>query len=421
MYSEDKSVGNAGKEEIMRKKHVARMAAWLLSAALLCGQLPTTALAAGTDSRDGTTSLIKSVSDSDNGDVTEPGDETLPDDSTVSDSDLRIIGNDEDGIPNKILYDKLVGIMGGADNLTVGNARQVTNLYLSDFSGDLQNLSKYFTGLESLSIHGSNPEIMLTEADIQEISAIMGLNSLELFDIKAENLNVLGNLHNLTSLTLSNNVLKDISFISADSYPDLTNLSIQNPIYKMPHAFSQMKNLVYLNMANCELRELANLQNLVNLVDLSLYSNYLTQEIIMNNIPDKFTSDSNWMQNTVNPSYDPSLDEYYPENRAEITNDENGIPDKNLYEAMLNEGDNLYDSNQDGKLSVAEARRIHYLNVTGAENLKNLSLFAPNITSLYLYKGYQIQENPVLKKDSLQEITQLTELTDLNISSYELE
>ena len=146
-----------------------------------------------------------------------------------------------------------------------------------------------------------------------------------------------------------------------------------------------------------------------------------------------------------------------------IPNDETGIPDANLYNAILNgmisnESGNGYrsevDSNKDGLLSVAEAERVSHVyastatkNLQGIQYCKNLESFSSgsygekgkisdisplagmdNLTSLYL-SGNQITDISVLAELvnlevlslSENQISDITVLADLkNLTSLEL-
>lgn len=83
--------------------------------------------------------------------------------------------------------------------------------------------------------------------------------------------------------------------------------------------------------------------------------------------------------NEVTDSVD-TTQESAEEDDKVITNDENCIPDANLYAVLLNAGD----SNHDGILTVGEAKKITSLSCELAkiETFKNLAKYALNIQSL---------------------------------------
>lgn len=403
----------------MRKKEVGRMAAWLLSAALLCGQIPSTALAAGNMPTGDGNAVVATVSGDDVETETDGSSDIVADVST--NDPAAVIGNDDNGIPDPTLYNKLLesGDANGDGKLTIGEAQNIQYLYM-EFSGSLKNLSCYVPALKTLNLSNFKTDVTLSAEDISEVAGLSELTSLQINNITLDSAEELGKLHKLTYLSLDNNKLEDVSFITNENYPSLQNLSLCNPIYKMPDQFAGLSELTFLNMSFCELRELADLTSLTQLTNLNLSGNYLTREEIVAHISELFVNNDEWMNSAVNASYDPTTDEYFPENRAEILNSEEGIPDQKLYEAMLSYGDEV-NGNKDGKLSVAEARKITYLHVIDSGNMKNLSIYAPNIQDLSLGIDYEVQEHPVVSAESVLEIGNLAKLSFLSIHNLEIQ
>ena len=84
-----------------------------------------------------------------------------------------------------------------------------------------------------------------------------------------------------------------------------------------------------------------------------------------------------------------------------ITNDENGIPDKNLYNALLEE----LDSNNDGILTKEEASESQYVLNLDEKNITNLK----GIDNI---KGFRII---TLNDNNITDISPLADLKDLEI------
>ena len=87
-----------------------------------------------------------------------------------------------------------------------------------------------------------------------------------------------------------------------------------------------------------------------------------------------------------------------------ITNDENGIPDKNLYDVLLEKCDN----NGDGILTVSEAEDVH-----------SVTLRECNITSLKGIKYLKGVRYLYLDDNNLTDISELGELKDLGTVSLD--
>ena len=88
-------------------------------------------------------------------------------------------------------------------------------------------------------------------------------------------------------------------------------------------------------------------------------------------------------------SEETSPEETVSEDDKVITNDENGIPDANLYAVLLNAGD----KNHDGKLTVGEAKKISSLysgnKFTDVKSFENLAKYAVNLNSIYSIDALQ--------------------------------
>lgn len=406
----------------MRRRELGRITAWLLSAALIIGQAPMTAFAEENTKAAAAVQESESSSVSDGNQGSASGSQ-IP--ATVSDGNRTdLVLNNDEGIPDKALYDALlsVGDSNGDGELTKSEAESVSYLYMYDFDGHLTNLSVYAPNLLNLNVYATftlGTELhMLTEADMREISQLTQLTSLQLGNLKMEGAGQLAALHNLNLISFNNNLLNDISFITAENFPELLSLNLLgNPLMELPAAIAGLTKLTDINLGNCELRKLADLTGLTQLANLNLYSNKLTAEEIRKNVPEKFSGDENWMSMTIDPNYDPTTDDYYPENKLAVTNDADGIPDRELYAILLRQGDQ-YLGNSDGILTVGEARKITSLQSSSAVlDYTNLAEFAPNITYLYVNNTYESNWKEA-ESSFLQEYALLTKLKDINLSIY---
>lgn len=406
----------------MRRRKAGRITAWLLSAALIFGQAPMTAFAEENTEAAAVAQESESRSVSDGNQGSASGSQ-IP--ATVSDGNRTdLVLNNDEGIPDKALYDALlaVGDSNGDGELTKSEAESVSYLYMYDFDGHLTNLSVYAPNLLNLNVYATftlGTELhMLTEADMREISQLTQLTSLQLGNLKMEGAGQLAALHNLNLIIFNNNLLDDISFITAENFPELLSLNLSgNPLMELPAAIAGLTKLTDINLGNCELRKLADLTGLTQLVNLSLYSNKLTAEEIRKNVPEKFSGDENWMSMTIDPNYDPTTDDYYPENKLAVTNDADGIPDRELYAILLRQGDQ-YLGNSDGILTVGEARKITSLqSISAVLDYTNLAEFAPNITYFYVNNTNESKWKEA-EGSFLQEYALLTKLKNINLAIY---
>ena len=94
-------------------------------------------------------------------------------------------------------------------------------------------------------------------------------------------------------------------------------------------------------------------------------------------------------------SEETSPEETVSEDDKVITNDENGIPDANLYAVLLNAGD----KNHDGKLTVGEAKKISSLysgnKFTDVKSFENLAKYAVNLNSIYSIDALQWSDDTI--------------------------
>lgn len=126
---------------------------------------------------------------------------------------------------------------------------------------------------------------------------------------------------------------------------------------------------------------LSTLQLSSTMFSMNIKADEMTNEISSEDAGDEETGSSSEVtsEEETTPE-ETSPEETVSEDDKVITNDENGIPDANLYAVLLNSGD----SNRDGKLTVGEAKKITSLSceLTKIGTFKNLAKYALNVQSL---------------------------------------
>lgn len=116
-----------------------------------------------------------------------------------------------------------------------------------------------------------------------------------------------------------------------------------------------------------------------------------------------------------------------------IPNDETGIPDAALYEQLVSEveieaGEEQYiDVVKDGKLSVAEAEQIIWLDIylpdegnSRVQSFKNLATYVPNLSSL-VYYDYLEGDTTILTTEDIDEFAKLENFYSMTLSKVRIE
>lgn len=214
-------------------------------------------------------------------------------------ADDGIIYNDENGIPDKQLYQEILTVLHKDANATFSKeeAKNVRLIYLN-FSqiNDIKSL-KGISNLVNLEI------LQIWKCSLSDLSELDKLNNLrELSIIGCNNCNytsfskldkirslsllecgitdevasqVLANTSELTALDLSNNNLKDVSYISTLTKLERLNLSKNN--IETIFDFREFKNLSELHLAHNQLSSVSGLEKITSLEVIDINSNRFTE------------------------------------------------------------------------------------------------------------------------------------------------
>ena len=282
-------------------------------------------------------------------------------------------------------------------NNQLTNVDGLSNLTYVDTMIDLSN--NQLTNVDGLSSLTKAYLVYLSNNQISDISGLNQLTGVNAYlDIRLDNnqltnVDGLSNLKEVWKMDLSNNKLTDISGLSSlETVLDwfnlennqLTNVNglsalkeVECNLYLSNNQISDVSGFYKelqiggLHLANNKIKDVTPLANLKEVWKLDLSNNNIrdisTLDILKENGCEIITDG--------NPIGEPELP------KDIILNDETGIPDGNLYNAILKEAD----SNGDGKLTVAEANAISSLNAQNAK-IKDLTgiEYCKNLYELYL-------------------------------------
>ncbi len=196
------------------------------------------------------------------------------------------IENNNDGIPDKALYNYLLK-SGDANKdgiLTMGEAEDIyaLQLYISDgmeLVGTFKNISKYLPNLSQFEYCDwrSNPDAVISAADIEEIGKLKNIRMCRFSFVHIPDTSTITKLGKVNSLELDKCGLSDISFLTAENFPNLEYINmIRNPIREVPDSILAM-DLCLIQMDLCEIEKLPDLSKLSNLTTISLCENNLTE------------------------------------------------------------------------------------------------------------------------------------------------
>ena len=329
-------------------------------------------------------------------------DELIIDGNPIGEQEIYTVGNDKTGIPDKALYD---GILNVADVnkdgvLTVSEAEAITELELVKCGiSDLTGLD-YCKNVQYLNLSNNNISDVAILKNMQKIiSVVLQNNHINDVSVFAEfegfsTLNLAGNpIKDFTqlkgvyadALSLENCNINDIAFVKDLEAPilslknnkitDITvlgeianiydwdlsnnNVSDVSPLAKQEFIFS-------INLSNNSIRDISPLLN-VKFICLDVSNNNIRDlGTLADNVEEKFVYDGNPI----------GEQEIYT-----IANDKTGIPDKALYDGILN----VADANNDGVLTISEAEAITELELIkcGIRDLTGLS-YCKNLMALSL-------------------------------------
>ncbi len=110
--------------------------------------------------------------------------------------------------------------------------------------------------------------------DISTLSSLVNLTDLSLSGSGINDISALSNLVNLTKLTLSGSEINDISALS--NLVNLTNLTLSDSEINDISALSNLVSLTNLTLSGSEIKDISTLSGLVNLTTLSLWNNAIS-------------------------------------------------------------------------------------------------------------------------------------------------
>ena len=322
-----------------------------------------------------------------------------------------VIANDETGIPDTNLYNAiLVEADSNKDGvLTIAEAESVWTLSAKE--AGIEDL----TGIEYCK---NICNLYLSNNEIRDISNLNYLTGDHSFDIRLSNNQItkvdgLSNLTNVWKLDLSNNQINDISglrnLMEVEDFLYLSNNQLTNI-----DVLSNLKSVCTLKLNNNQISNINGLGSLTYVEGCLDLSNNQIRDI---SILDVLKENGCEIITDGNPIGEPEEDT--PNGDVIIPNDETGIPDANLYHAILNgmiSNGNGHksgvDSNKDGLLSVAEAERVS--RVSSNKVIKDLQgiEYCKNLESLNL--GSRDEEGEIRDISPLAGMKSLQELYLIN-------
>ena len=186
---------------------------------------------------------------------------------------------------------EITGIDSG--DIMYSDVQNITELHLSDYSGDrkIRNIDALsnLTNLKSLDLSLNEIKdinalknlsdleaLFLEENQITDISALSGLTKLEVLFLEENqitDISALSELTELKMLVLYHNQITDISVLS--KLNKLEDLALQSNKVKDINALSGLSNLEALNLLNNQIEDINALKNLTKLKELYLGNNLI--------------------------------------------------------------------------------------------------------------------------------------------------
>ena len=304
---------------MINKKLMKRLSAVLLAATLCMSAVPGNVVyateAEGTETTVETTETDTTEAETTTETTDETTETTETDTTTETTEELAddfIIPNDETGIPDKALYDVLLNAKGGSvdvngdGKLSVGEAKEITEILIyldgKDKIESFTNLSKYAPNISHVSYSDDRSEeikatdpITLKKNDLEEIVALSKLNYLSVWGMKFEDASVLSEIDAfMRGVEFVNCSIPNVDFLNAENYSKLERLNFDGtPIEKLPDAVSSMKNLWYLHLSGCGIKELPTMTDFTELISdcVILDKNLLTKEELRAKLPAQITDE----------------------------------------------------------------------------------------------------------------------------------
>ena len=199
--------------------------------------------------------------------------------------DNNIIKNDENGIPDKTLYQYLLktGDKNGDKQLSLDEAENINDLLIHLEKGEkietFKNLGEYVDASVFYFLDEHNEESMttFTNEDIDEFAKMETLYDFIIYDAKVEGTESLAKLTNLRELSLARTSLTNVDFLKQENLPKLTILNLSNCGLMGIFDVSDLSNLTELDLMNNELTEIKGLDKLTKLTRLVIQGNQLTE------------------------------------------------------------------------------------------------------------------------------------------------
>lgn len=162
----------------------------------------------------------------------------------------------------------IIEAVGGEENLTGVNIRQIKNLSVAGKGiQDLQGI-QMLTGLETLDLSGNKLEVIAQLGDLKG-----SLKSLNLSDNLIKETGPLSLLTNLTSLDVSGNLIEDGGGIA--NLTGLTTLNIADNKIVDSGAFEKLTNLTSLDVSGNQIKDAGGIAPLTKLETLNLSGNQI--------------------------------------------------------------------------------------------------------------------------------------------------
>lgn len=191
----------------------------------------------------------------------------------ISASESNIIENNEDGIPDRVLYLEILNALGKnhSEKLTKQEAQSIKELEINESNlGKVKTLKGigYLNQLEDLHIEGHS---------LKSLKGVEDLHNLISLDVPNNQIKTLKPLENLTNLQYL--IVIGNRLTSLEGIENLQNLELLYAAYNKLTSLKAIKgliNLKTLTVYDNELKTLKGIKRLTNLVDLDVGENKLT-------------------------------------------------------------------------------------------------------------------------------------------------
>ncbi|WP_075722017.1 leucine-rich repeat domain-containing protein [Roseburia sp. 499] len=208
---------------------------------------------------------------------------SLAAEETTSEKETTYIENDETGIPDKVLYDKLLSQSdkNGDGRLSVAEAEAqmwvMTGIAPEWEWGGERPEEKRIKSLKGIEYFKNLNMISLIDhsiTDITPLSGLTNLTSLCLYHNKITDITPLSGLTNLASLSLGRNEITDITVLSGMT--NLTSLSLDSNNIEDITAIEGLTILTSLELGKNRITDITALSGLTNITALELEENEIT-------------------------------------------------------------------------------------------------------------------------------------------------